>query len=186
MYFKAALCILLGSLVGLHVGVSYQPAQIAGIAKWGIGIFAFLWTVLLGFMAKVSDVTDVPGITYEEHRRLDLIVKHKLRRLWSLSRLNVFASVLCSIPISTLENGTAVSPWLCAAIGGLIGIGVFCVLLYETWLEELREFRSEMKEKERLSKSREELLKSMSEPENTIVEPKGQDLSGFGKVIKPD
>lgn len=186
MFFKATLCILLGSLVGLYVGVTYQPAQIAGFAKWGIGIFAFLWTVLLGFMAKVSDVTDVPGITYEEHRRLDQIVKQKLQRLWFLCRVNVFASVLCSIPISTLESGTVVSPWLCATIGGLIGIGVFCVLLYETWLEELREFRSNMKEKERLSKAREEILKSMSKPENTITEPNGQDLSSFGKVSKPD
>lgn len=181
---RALLCMLLGWFAGLYIGSTFQPSQVAGIAKWGIGVFAFLWTVLLGLMSKVSDITDIPALTYEEHLRLDKIVKLKLRNLWAVSRINVLLSALCLIPVLSLEQGGSVDPIFCGIFGLVIGAGVFCVLLYESWLEELREFRSNLKEKERLAKAINEATKPLKETD--VIAPKGQDLAGFGRTVNSD
>lgn len=184
MALRALLCVLLGGFAGLYIGSTYPSTQIAEIAKWGLGVFAFLWTVLLGLMGKVSDITDIPALSYEEHLRLDKIVKAKLRNLWAISRINVLMSAICLIPVLSLEKGSAVNPILCSLVGCVIGGGLFCVLLYEYWLEDLREFRSNLKEKERLAKAIQEATAPLKEV--PISPPEGQDLSGFGRVSKPD
>ncbi|UGA38214.1 hypothetical protein JOS77_30835 [Chromobacterium haemolyticum] len=181
---RAILCVLLGWFAGLYIGSTFPSAQVADIAKWGIGVFAFLWTVLLGLMSKVSDITDIPALTYEEHLKLDEIVKVKLRKLWAISRMNVLMSALCLIPVLSLSQGKPVSPLLCGLVGLVMGIGVFCVLLYEAWLEELREFRSNLKEKERLAKAIQEATQPLKGP--PVLTPKDQDLSGFGRVSNSD
>lgn len=183
-FVKVLLCILLCGLAGLCAALLLEPQQLSNLLKWVLGIFAFLWSVLLGFMAKVSDITDVPGITYQQHQELDRAVQQKLGRLWALARANILAATFLLIPTMLLEKGISVAPWVAAVIGGVVGGAVSCILLYEIWLEELRSFRSALKQKEREEKARETVLKKLEQAEERpLVPPKGQDLSSYNKPI---
>jgi hypothetical protein len=181
---KVLLCILMCALAGLCAALLLEPQQLSSLLKWVLGIFAFLWSVLLGFMAKVSDITDVPGITYQQHQELDRVVQQKLSRLWALARTNILAATSLLIPTMLLEKGIAIAPWIAVVIGGLVGVAVSCILLYEIWLEDLRSFRSGLKQKEREEKAKDALLKKLEQAEERpLAPPKGQDLSGYNKPI---
>lgn len=175
-------CVVLGALAAFTLVVSVDVAKVTEMAKWSLGIFAFVWTTLLAFMAKLSDVTDVSGLTYEQHEKLDRIVRVKIQRLWLVARLNVLGSCVGLVPTLFIADHEAWAIWLFPLLGAMLGLAAFCVLLYAEWLEELRSFRSKQKFEERLVAARDKLLKD-GEVQSILTPEQAKQLEGFSRII---
>lgn len=167
-----------GAAAGWGVHVFLAAPLAISVCKWLGGVFGVVWAAMLWLMPKVEDITDSSGLSYEQHRRLDPIARHKMIVIKRLAFLNILAALLAFTPEALQTAKLPMPAWLLPLVGGALGFALFGIWLFFEWREEIRVFRSKLKEQERLQAARDKALAALKGKDSEQPSPDTR-LDGF-------
>jgi len=122
---------------------------LGAVSKTLAVLIASAWVGLIAFATKISDVTESPSLTPDEHKRLESKCKTAVRRIWFLAACNALAVLIALIPSALVDGKSPVYEWLVVLAGIAAGFSVYSIALNARWQEELRAFRSDLRLRER-------------------------------------
>jgi hypothetical protein len=143
---------------------------IAGFAPSGTLISLFTYATLLlgvvwGFSMlvynKLSDITDLAGIDYKQHRGLECAVRLRLQWFWFRAVMLAITALTANLPKFLKDGGIAPPAWTFGVAAGSIALALFLLRRIWTELEDIRELRSEVKELERREKLRTDQIQKL-------------------------
>lgn len=171
-----ALCLVALGVFGGWLLLSFGSVKLAGVISKTVSIFVgSLWVTVMAFALRIGDVTDLPGLTPEQHVQLEMKARALIRMVWKRAGLNVVCAVLVLLPsvvadsqsglvAATASQPGSIPPWMLYLAGAATGWAVFSVVSLTFWQEEFRRFKSEMKLKERKEAARKAGLSALSKP----------------------
>lgn len=160
--------IALGAVGGAVAFLSVAPSVIGGGSKVAAVFLGTVWVTIMAFALKVADVTEAPGISPEQHERLEIMVRCAVKRVWLYAGANAVAALFILIPSIIVDAKEPLKGWMCVAGGASIGFCVYSIIAQAWWQEELRRFRSRLREDERVAEIAEKLTAKL--PPN-LAEP---------------
>ncbi len=144
-------------LIGAMVGAGLFPFatyHLVGATAKTLAVFlGTAWVTVMAFATKVADVTEAPALSASEHRELEARTQQAVKRVWLFAAGNVFAALCVLLPSVMVDGKAAVYQWMAALAGCGAGFSVFSIIAQAAWQEELRQFRSELRERERREKA---------------------------------
>lgn len=144
-------------LIGAMVGAGLFPFatyHLVGATAKTLAVFlGTVWVTVMAFATKVADVTEAPALSATEHRELEAKTRQAVKRVWLYAAGNVVAALCVLLPSVMVDGKAAVYQWMAAIAGCGAGFSAFSVIAHAAWQEELRQFRSELRERERLEKA---------------------------------
>lgn len=144
---------------GAYYGSQYIPSAVmAGLMKYAIGLVGVVWLFSLSVYNKLSDVTDLPGIDYKQHRSLEFEVQSRLQWFWVRAFFLAIVALLMYVPSLLTDARLAVPSWIYTLSGGALGLAIFSLRRLLSEMEEIRELRSQVKELERRERDRSETV----------------------------
>lgn len=142
-----------GAAVGATL-FSYAPYLLVGATAKTLAVFlGAVWITVMAFAVKIADVTEAPSLSASEHRELEAKTRQAVKRVWLYAIGNVIAALCILLPSVMVDGKTTVYQWMAALAGCGVGFAVFSVIAQAVWQEELRQFRSELRERERKEKA---------------------------------
>lgn len=177
--FGSAL-VLLGAGAGFWLAGLLPDGTLISLVKYASVLLGVVWAFSMIVYNKLSDLTDLAGIDYRQHRGLEAAIQLRLQRFWYRATMLGLAGLAANIPMFLKDGGITPQPWVFAVSFGSLALGTF--LLRGVWfeLEDIRELRSEVKELERLEQRRAEQIQSLKNgnAEDWKDDPR---LSGIGR-----
>lgn len=144
-------------LIGAAVGAGLFPFatyHLVGAAAKTLAVFlGTVWVTVMAFAVKLADVTEAPALSVSEHRELEAKTRHAVKRVWLFAAGNAVAALCVLLPSVMVDGKEAVYQWMAALAGGAGGFSAFSVIAHAAWQEEMRQFRSELRERERREKA---------------------------------
>jgi hypothetical protein len=141
--------ILAGVVVGAFfaaagiASVRYAPQEVvAGILKYAVAVVGVVWLFSVTVYNKLSDLSDLSGITFRQHRNIEVEIRSRLHWFWLRALFLALLAVMLYFPALLLEAKVVPTDAVFAAAGAALGISIFSLrrLLHE--LEEIRELRA--------------------------------------------
>lgn len=141
--------IAVGGLCG-GLAFLFAPAVLVGATAKTAAIFlGTVWVTIMAFALKVADITEAPGLSPAEHENLEQRVRQAVRRVWVYAAANAGAAVFILLPSIMVDAKEPLRPWMPILAGAGVGFSVYSILVHAWWQEELRRFRSTLRERER-------------------------------------
>ncbi|AOJ81811.1 hypothetical protein WS86_15130 [Burkholderia savannae] len=179
--FRGLLCIAIASAAGYYLADFVPQKLFATILKYGTAIVGIVWAFSLYVYNKLTDLTDTSGLSYRQHRNVELEVRVRLHLFWWRSAVLVVTAIAVNSPGIALDSGYTTLPRFIYAVSlGALALSIY--LLRRTWaeLEDIRQFRSYVKELEREEKARAEKVAALSKLDSSKWEDDPL-LDGFRK-----
>ena len=126
--------------------------------KWLSSLVALLWGLEFYFFRRLSEVSNVQGITTKEHERLVLRLSHLRKRVWWIGGIGFICSSLIWL-LAALKLPAA-SPFYASLVGVLVGISISYLILIPGWLNETQEFIDKTRQSEAIKKKQADIAKS--------------------------
>lgn len=164
---KAWVRVTLIALGGLGGAVSFlflQPAMIGAAAKTAAVFLGTVWVTVMAFALKIADITEAPSLSPGEHENLEIRAREAVRRVWVFAGANAVAAVFVLFPSVVVDAKEPLSAWMTIVAGAAVGFSVYSILAHAWWQEELRRFRSKLRERERTIQHAEKLAKLADTP----------------------
>lgn len=179
--FRGLICVAVATAAGYYLADLVPQKLFATVLKYGTAIVGIVWAFSLYVYNKLTDLTDTSGLTYKQHRSVELEVRVRLQMFWWRSAVLMVTAIAMNSPSIALDSGIATLPRAIFAVSlGALALSVY--LLRRTWseLEDIRQFKSYIKELEREEKARAEKVAALSKFDSSKWE---QDplLDGFRK-----
>ena len=152
---------LLGACVGGFLCAWAPYYLIATVSKTAAVFIGTVWVTVMAFALKIADVTEAPNLSPVEHRKLEAKVRAAVKTVWLYAAGNVLAAVLVLIPSVLAESRMPIYDISVVAAGMAAGFAVHSVIAHAVWQEELRRFRSSLRERERTERAYESLAASI-------------------------
>lgn len=169
-----------------YYGSSYvAPALFAGVLKYAIGIVGVVWLFSLTVYNKLSDVTDMPGLDYQQHRNLEVEIRTRLSWFWMRALFLAFVALFMYAPSILQDAKMPIPPWAFGAACAALLLALFSLRRLWHELEEIRELRSHIKEMERRESERTAQVKALKDGMKDAWEP-DERLSGFRGASRND
>ncbi|GGX52087.1 hypothetical protein GCM10010946_33390 [Undibacterium squillarum] len=155
---------------------SFIQAILKLLVSTNVAIWGFAWLAY----GKLSDTTDVTALDYMQHRRLDEIIRKKNERFWKSACILVIVAIVMVLPSIYADSAIDIPR---ITYGASFSAYAFALIFFFSsirQLEEIREFKSKIKEQERQEKLRSEQLQKIT---STDTKPWETDpnLNGFRK-----
>lgn len=167
--------------MGGYFSAPYIPAAVTiSLLKFSIAIIGIVWFFSLAVYNKLSDITDLLGLDYHQHRNIESEIRSRLHWFWIRAIFLGLLAILIYTPSIVREAGFSVPSWLIAIAFGSLGLAFYSLKPLWGELEEIREFKSYVKEIERREKERTEQIKTMKDGLKTEWQI-DQNLDGFRK-----
>ena len=151
------------SVIGYVASDHVPHVLFAGVLKYAIGLLGIVWLFSLNVYNKLSDVTDMPGLDYRQHRDIEVEIRTRLSWFWIRALFLGLVAVLLFAPSLLTEAKMCIPAWLFGAAGAALALALFSLRRLWNELEEIRELRSRVKELERREAERTAQLKSLKE-----------------------
>jgi cytochrome bd-type quinol oxidase subunit 2 len=159
-----ATLVVIGGVFG-EAAFRFAPPSLLGAAfKTFAVLVGTVWVTVMAFSLKVADLTDLPGLTVDEHRRLDERAREAIRRVWLYAGLNVLAAIFTLAPTVFAESRHVSYEWMAICAGMAVGFAAYSTIRCALWQDEFRELRSSLRLRERERAHQELLLKSIAHP----------------------
>lgn len=177
--------ILMGVVVFAAAGaLGYFASQVlphdvlVPLLKYAISIIGVAWLFSLSVYNKLSDVTDISGLDFRQHRNLEIQVHQRLRKFWLRALFLSLLALTMYVPTVLSEAKRIVPDEVIAAAFGALALGL--LFLQRLWvaLDEIRALKSYVKELERREKERADQLKALKEGTDDAWAPDPK-LDGF-------
>jgi hypothetical protein len=132
-----------------------------GLMKYAIGLVGVVWLFSLNVYNKLSDVTDLAGIDYKQHRNLEIEVQSRLQWFWVRAFVLALLALAMYTPSILAEAKQPIQDWVFGFSSGALALAIFSLRRLLSEMEEIRELRSHVKELERREKERVEVLNNL-------------------------
>lgn len=152
---------LLGALAGWALFLWAPYHLIGAVSKTSAVFIGTVWVTVMAFALKVADVTEAPNLSPAEHRDLEAKARKAVKTVWVYAAGNVLAAILTLVPSVLVEAKMPIYALTVAMAGAAVGFSTHSVLAHAYWQEELRRFRSSLRERERIAKAEEALIESV-------------------------
>lgn len=139
----------------------------------------------MAFALKVADVTEAPGLSQSEHEHLELKVRGAVRRVWIYAGANALAALLILLPSIVIDAKGALPGWMPILAGAGVGFSTYSIIAHAWWQEELRRFRSKLRERERAELAAERLAARLAAGAPLSEEEKAEIARHNGKIDWP-
>lgn len=156
-----------GGLCGGLAFLFAPPAVLSAAAKTAAIFLGTVWVTIMAFALKVADITEAPGLSPREHEHLELKVRAAVWRVWMYAAANAVAALLILLPSIIIDAKEVVQPWIPILAGAGLGFSVYSILVQAWWQEELRRFRSSLRERERAEQYTEKLAARLKDNPGT-------------------
>lgn len=110
-----------------RTGIQYLTAVFAGI--WGLH-----WLLL----TRISDLSNLQGLSDSERDRLALVLADLRKRSWHIGRVCLLATVAMVALSARAEQAS--TELVGIAVGALLGIGASYLVIVPAWSEEVQSF----------------------------------------------
>lgn len=138
-------------------------AVLVPLLKFTIGIIGVAWLFSLTVYNKLSDVTDIPGLDFRQHRNIELEIHARLQWFWLRAIFLGLIALAIYVPTILSEAKLAIPDWVISVAFGALALGLFSLRRLWGELEEIRELKSYVKEIERREKERADQVKNLKE-----------------------
>lgn len=176
-------------LIGAALGAGLFPFatyHLVGATAKTLAVFlGTVWVTVMAFAAKVADVTEAPALSPSEHRELEAKTRQAVKRVWLFAGGNVVAALCVLLPSVMVDGRVVVHQWMAALAGCGAGFSVFSVIAQAAWQEELRQFRSELRERERKEKALQAISDKLSNSSVLTEEERATIRAGNVSVMWP-
>lgn len=172
------------SAAGYLASLAVAEPVLVGLLKYAIGLVGIVWLFSLNVYNKLSDVTDLAGLDYKQHRNLEIEVRSRLQWFWIRAFFLAVVALAMYLPSIFSDAKIVVPHWVFALSCGALALAIFSLRRLLSEMEEIRELRSHIKELERREKEREEIVKGLRTDAKSSWTPDPQ-LDGFRKVHPP-
>jgi len=150
--------------VGGYFVNRYVPqAVITSLLKFAIGIIGVAWFFSLTVYNKLSDVTDLSGLDFRQHRNVEVEIRMRLHWFWLRAIFLGLLALIMYVPTILTEAKLVTPNWVLEAAFGALALALFSLRCLWAELEEIRELRSYVKEIERREKERTDQVKILKE-----------------------
>lgn len=176
---SGALIVATGASAGFWVAEIVPDGTLISFFKFATILLGVVWAFSMLVYNKLSDLTDLPGIDYKQHRGLESAIQLRLQWFWFRAGALGIAGLVANLPMFLKDGGITPMPWTFAIAAAALVLAMF--LLRRVWaeLEDIRELRSEVKELERRERERAEQIQSLRE---SVAEwESNPKLGSFGK-----
>lgn len=154
------------------------PAILVAFLKYAIGLIGVVWLFSLHVYNKLSDVTDMPGLDYKQHRNLEVEVRARLHWFWVRALFLAVVALAMYAPSIVTEAKMPVPEWAFGLAFGSLALALFSLRRLWGEMEEIRELRSHVKELERRESERAGRVKAIRDGIKEGWEPDAR-LDGF-------
>lgn len=178
------LLVVSGLVAGVAAYFFVPPSLIAAVSKTSAVFLGAVWVTVMGFALKVSDITEAPTLTPDEHASLEAKAQSAVKRIWVYAGAIALSTAVVLAPSVLIDAGLTLTPFVVMMAGGAIGFVVHAIVVHAWWQEELRRFRSGLKAREREEKRAEELRKKYGEaPELPLTDEVKAEIARHTKAI---
>lgn len=155
------LLVLMCAGAGYEVSTRVPDGTLISLIKYATVILAVVWGFSMAVYNKLSDLTEIDGIDYRQHRGLEVAIQLRLQWFWYRATLLGFVGLSANLPMFMKDGGITPPPWAFSVAFGSLALALY--LLRRVWaeLEEIRALRSEVKELERMEEKRAEQVRSL-------------------------
>jgi drug/metabolite transporter (DMT)-like permease len=154
--------IALGGVGGGAAFLFLPEAMIAAAAKTAAVFLGTVWVTIMAFALKMADVTEAPGLSQSEHEHLEFKVRGAVRRVWIYAGANALAALFILLPSIIIDAKGVLSAWMPILAGAGVGFSIYSIIAHAWWQEELRRFRSTLRERERAEQAAERLASKLA------------------------
>lgn len=163
---------------GAWVGY-FHPALVIEYGKFLVFIFGITWGAILFQIGELEKITDIQGISPQEHSRLENLVRREISKIKLWAWVVLAFSAIPFIP-GIINATTNSSPKTLTALAGASpAICALIVVFHFQWREEIRVLRSEIKKRERTASERKVDLESLTKNVDKKDLEKDPNLDGF-------
>ncbi len=158
-----ALVVTAGASCGFWISEVLPSGTLISFLKYSTVLLGVVWAFSMTVYSKLSDLTDLPGINYKQHRGLESAIQVRLHWFWYRATLLGVAGLAANLPMFIRDGGNAPKPWAFAIAVGSLALAMF--LLRRVWaeLEDIRELRADVKELERRELQRTDQIRRLKE-----------------------
>lgn len=159
--FVGAFAVIAGGSAGFWLSCSVPEGALISFLKYATVVLGVVWIFSMIIYNKLSDLTEIPGIDYKQHRGLESAIQVRLRWFWFRAGALAIAGLTANLPTFLVDGGIKPAPLIFSVAAGALALGLF--LLRRVWaeLEEIRQLRSEVKELERREQLRAKQIDSL-------------------------
>ena len=161
---------LIGSVLCVGLGVAgyfserYVPYLVLiSLLKYFIGIIGVVWVFSLTVYNKLSDVTDISGLDYRQHRNIEGEIRARLHWFWLRAIFLGLLALGMYVPTILDEAKLHIPAWVFSAAFAALALALFALRRLWGELEEIRELKSYVKEIERREKERADQVKALKD-----------------------
>lgn len=129
---------------------------------FAIALIGIVWLLSLSIYNKLSDVTDIAGISYQEHRNLEVEVHSRLNHFWLRA---IFLGALAFgmyLPKLLTDSGLQPPNWAIPVGLSCLAVGLYTFQGLWRELEEIRSLKSYVKQIERREADRKSQLAELN------------------------
>lgn len=138
-------------------------AVLVPLLKYTISIIGVVWFFSLTVYNKLSDVTDISGLDFRQHRNVELEIHARLHWFWLRAIFLGLLALAMYVPTILSEAKFAIPDEVIAAAFGALALALFSLRRLWGELDEIRELKSYVKEIERREKERADQVKALKE-----------------------
>lgn len=153
-------------------------AVLVPLLKYTIGIIGVAWFFSLTVYNKLSDVTDISGLNFRQHRNIEIEISARLHWFWLRAIFLGLLALAIFVPTILSEAKLTIPDWVIAAAFGALALALFSLRRLWGELDEIRELKSYVKEIERREKERADQVKALKESGKDEWKPDPR-LDGF-------
>lgn len=159
-----ALLLFIAAFSGGYYASLHIPHEvIAPLLKYAIGIIGVVWFISLTVYNKLSEVTDISGLDYHQHRNVESEIRARLQWFWLRAIFLGLLALTMYAPTILAEAKFPIPDWVVGIASGALALALFSLRRLWKELEEIRELKSYVKEIERREKERIDQIKSLKE-----------------------
>lgn len=169
-----------------NLATQYLPHNLLiPLLKFSIAIVGVVWFFSLTVYNKLSDITELSGLDFRQHRNIEIEIRARLHGFWLRAIYLGLLALTMYTPSILKEASITIPNWLIGLAFGALALAFFSLKPLWVELEEIRELKSYVKEIERCEKEKTEQLKKLNEGLKTEWQPDSS-LDGFRNVPRLD
>lgn len=174
----SALLTLCAASAGYWLAGRMPALLLLSFLKYSLAIIGLVWVFSYSIYSKLSDLTDITGLDYRQHRDIEVEIRQRLRGFWLRALYIAALGLGMYSPVLLSDAKLPIPAWAYAV--SLSALVLALLALWQLWaeLEDIRALKSRLKELERREKERADQLQQLkgAQPEDWQADP---GLDGF-------
>jgi len=163
---------------GIALSKYIQLELLAALLKYSTAVVGVIWLFSVTVYNKLSDITDISGLDYEQHRQIEVEVRGRLHWFWFRALVLGILALGIYLPAIAVEIKISLTSSMIAIGFSSLALSLFSLRRIWRELEDIRQLRSYIKEIERREKERTDQIKELKEGSKTEWKPDNA-LDGF-------